>query len=395
MKTKYMKMTKMTLWILAAGMLLFSCKKPSATQGEPQDLQTKQKILKKQIDSLKRELVKVERQLRDTVTEEIPSIGADTVAYRPFSYYIDLQGVVKSDGNVMVVPVFQGEVEKIYKKPGDKVRKGELIMKLDDKVLRNQIDEVRTQYKLAKTAYERQKRLWEQKIGSEMAYLQAKTNYESLGKKLRTLNEQLKKARVTSPIDGTVDELLIKEGETTMPGRPVARIVNLDDVYVEADVSEKYLKDITAGKPAVVEFPEAGITQDAKVDYTGNFIHPNNRTYKIRVDVENENNLLKPNLTAKIKVLAQQIDSATVIPVSLVQEDAQGNPFVYVLDSLTTDENGRVIYVVKKRPVQRGLVYNKQVWISEGLKPGDKLALTGAFGLTEGDKVYIKEQENE
>jgi len=382
------------LWIMAAGMLLFSCGHKKQTGGT-EDLTVKRKVLKKQIDSLKRELVKIEKQLRDSIQEDIPAIGADTVHYTPFSYYIDLQGVVKSDGNVTVVPLFQGEVEKIYKKTGDKVRKGDLLMKIDDKVLRNQIDEVRTQYNLAKTSYERQKRLWEQKIGSEMAYLQAKTKYLGLLKKLRTLNEQLKKAKITSPISGTVDELMIKEGETAMPGRPVARVVNLKDVYVEADVSEKYLKDITPGKEAVVEFPEAGITEKTKVDYTGNFIHPNNRTFKIRINVDNENGLLKPNLTAKIKVLSKRVDSALVIPVSLVQEDAHGQAFVYVLTDPQPDENGRAVYTVKKRPVKREMVYDKKVWISEGLQPGDILALTGAFGLSEGDRVYVKEENNE
>jgi RND family efflux transporter MFP subunit len=308
---------------------------------------------------------------------------------------VDLQGVVKSDGDVTVVPLFQGEVMKIYKKVGDKVRKGDLIMKLDDKILRNQIEEVRTQYRLAKTAYERQKRLWDQKIGSEMAYLQARTKYLSLSKKLRTLNEQLKKAKITSPISGTLDDLMIKEGETAMPGRPVARIVNLDKVYVDADVSERYLKEMRKGRPAKVIFPEAGLEKEARLDYVGNFIHPNNRTFKIRIDLDNPEGLLKPNLTAKIKVLSHKTDSAVVIPVSLVQEDAKGHSFVYVLEALQPGNEGKMLYVVRKQPVTKALVYDKKVWISEGLKPGDLLALSGSYGLTEGEKVYVKNKDDE
>ncbi len=375
-------------------MSLMSCNS-GGTSGENIDLQTKRKIIRKQIDSLKKELVKVEKQLRDSIVEEYPEISVDTVKSGEFSYYIDLQGVVKSDGDVLVVPLFQGEVMKIYKKVGDKVRKGDLIMKLDDKILRNQIEEVRTQYRLAQTTYERQKRLWEQKIGSEMNYLQARTKYLSLQKKLRTLNEQLKKARITSPVSGTLDELMVKEGETAMPGRPVARVVNLREVYVEADVSEKYLKDITKGKPVTVKFNEADIEEQARITHTGNFIHPNNRTFKMRIDLDNTSGLLKPNLTAKVHVLSQKIDSAVVIPVALVQEDAQGHAYVFVLDSLQTDEEGRTVYEVKKRPVVRGPVYNKKIWIKDGLQPGDLLALTGAFGLTQGDRVYIKTDNNE
>jgi len=394
-----MKMNKMKkyfgitgIWILTAW-LLVSCGNPQ--QKNPDDLLTRKKILQRQIDSLKRELVKVERRLRDTVAEDIPAIPVDTVRPQTFRYYIDIQGTVKSDGDVNIVPLFQGEVIKIYKNVGDKVKKGDVIMKLDDKILRNQIAEVRTQYRLAKTAYERQKRLWDKHIGSEMAYLQAKTKYESLRKKLATLNEQLKRAKITAPVSGTLDELMIKEGETAMPGRPVARVVNLNKTYVEADVSEKYLKDVTKGKPVIIDFPEAGITQERRIDYTGHFIHPNNRTFKVRVNVPNPDGLLKPNLTAKLKILSMQADSAMVLPVAIIQEDARGQAFVFVLDSLTQDENGRTVYRVRKQPVKKGLVYDKKIQIVEGLKPGDKVALTGAMGLTEGDKVYIKEEENE
>jgi len=184
---------RLSLWGVLILTLLASCQKNNRSAKTADELVWKKHRLQKQIDSLKKELVKIEKQLRDTLEEDIPQIGVDTVRLQSFAYYVDLQGVVKSDGNVTVVPLFQGEVEKIYKKPGDKVRKGEVLMKIDDKVLRNQIDEVRTQYALAKTSYERRKRLWKQKIGSEMAYLQARTQYLSLAKKLRTLNEQLKR----------------------------------------------------------------------------------------------------------------------------------------------------------------------------------------------------------
>jgi len=385
-------LTRMIVGLMMTG-VLFSCGK--SRKPSPDDLVTRKKILQHQIDSLKRELVKIERRLRDTVEADIPAIPADTIEPQEFRYYIDLQGTVKSDGDINIMPLFQGEVVKIYKNVGDKVKKGDVIMKLDDKILRNQIAEVRTQYKLARTAYERQRRLWNQKIGSEMAYLQAKTQYESLRKKLATLNEQLKRAVITAPVEGTVDELMIKEGETAMPGRPVARVVNLDKTYVEADVSERYLKDITPGKPVILEFPEAGITRETEIHYTGNFIHPSNRTFKIRINTPNPEGLLKPNLTARIKVLSRKVDSALVVPVAIIQEDAQGRAFVFVLDSIGTDEYGRVFYRVRKQPVKTALVYNKRAWIEEGLRPGDKVALTGAMGLTEGDKVYIKEEEEE
>ncbi len=383
---------KRILLLFMTMILMLSCNHSSGGDVN-MDPAVKRKILKKQIDSLKRELVKVEKQLRDTVTaEDLPVVTVDTMKQVVFKHYIDIQGNVKSDGNINVVPEFAGEVLKIYKKPGDRVRKGELIMKIDDKLLRDQIAEVRTQYALAQTAYERQKRLWNQKIGSEMAYLQAKAKRDGLLRKLRTLRTQLSKAKVTAPISGTVDDIMIKEGEMAGPGRPVARIVNLDKVYVEADVSEKYLKEITKGKPVILYFPELDTTLQAKVDYTGNFIHPNNRTFKIRVYLKNKDNLFKPNLTGQIKVLDYQKDKTLVLPLSLVQEDNEGKNFVFVLEP---DQDVSQVFTVKKRYVETGLNYNGKVEILSGLQPGDVIIVSGARGLTEGDRVRIQQGTEE
>ncbi len=359
------------------------------TSAENQDLEVKKEILLKQIDSLQAELEQINRQLGLKNMVNIPYIQADSVKTSTFTKYLEFQGSVKTDGNVTVVPSFMGEVKKIYVKVGQRVRKGQPLMKLDDAVLRNQISEVQTQYKLAKTAYERQKKLWEQKIGSEMQFLQAKTKKESLARKLNTLYAQLKKTVVKSPISGTVDDLMIKEGEMATPQRPVARIVSLKDVYMEADVSEKYLTKIKKGTPAEVIFPEINKNIFTKVNYTGNFIHPNNRTYKIRVNIPNKEKLFKPNLMGIIKIKVLEVKDAVVIPLSLLQEDIEGNNFVFVLEP--TDEED--IFSVKKKFVKPGDIYKNRVWIKEGLQPGEIIPLTGARGLTEGDLVKITRQE--
>ncbi len=359
------------------------------TSAENQDLEVKKEILLKQIDSLQAELEQINRQLGLKNMVNIPYIQADSVKTSTFTKYLEFQGNVKTDGNVTVVPSFMGEVKKIYVKVGQRVRKGQPLMKLDDAVLRNQISEVQTQYKLAKTAYERQKKLWEQKIGSEMQFLQAKTKKESLARKLNTLYAQLKKTVVKSPISGTVDDLMIKEGEMATPQRPVARIVSLKDVYMEADVSEKYLTKIKKGTPAEVIFPEINKNIFTKVNYTGNFIHPNNRTYKIRVNIPNKEKLFKPNLMGIIKIKVLEVKDAVVIPLSLLQEDIEGNNFVFVLEP--TDEED--IFSVKKKFVKPGDIYKNRVWIKEGLQPGEIIPLTGARGLTEGDLVKITRQE--
>ena len=288
----------------------------------------------------------------------------------------------------MVVPEAMGSVKKIYKNEGDRVRKGETIMILDDAVIRNQIDEVRTQYALAKTGYERQKRLWDQKIGSEMAFLQAQTKKNALEKKLKTLQSQLAKFRVKAPISGTLDDLMTKEGEMAAPQKPVARVVNLDKVYAQADVSEKYLSKIKKGTPVVIDFPELNSSINAKISYVGNFIHPRNRTFKIRVNLNNKTGNLKPNLTGYIKIKDFEADKALVLPWSIVQQDREGNNFVFVLEP--AKEEGEGVYKVVKKVIKTGLDYKGKVVIENGIKAGDIIAGEAARGLSEGDLVRVE-----
>jgi RND family efflux transporter MFP subunit len=237
---------------------------------------------------------------------------------------------------------------------------------------------------LAKTTYERQKRLWEQKIGSEMNYLQAKTKKQSLYKKLKTLRSQLAKFKVKAPISGTLDDLMIKEGEMAAPQRPVARIVNLDKVYMQADVSEKYLSKIKKGTAVEIYFPELNKKIRSVVSYVGNFIHPNNRTFKIRVDLLNLDGDLKPNLTGNLKIKDFETQNAIVLPLSLVQEDRQGNNYVYVLKKQEDS-----IYKVKKQALETGISYKDKIMINNGLKGGELIAGLSARGLTEGDEVVL------
>jgi len=351
------------------------------------DLSSQKAQIEKQIDSLNKILVEIDSQLNADTDEEVPEIEVDTVQNQIFTHYIDLQGNVNTDGNVMVIPEAMGSVKKIYRNEGDHVHKGQIIMVLDDKVVRNQISEVRTQYSLAKTTYERQKKLWDQKIGSEMAFLQAKTRKEALSKKLRTLSSQLAKFSVKAPISGTLDDMMIKEGEMAAPQRPVARVVNLDKVYMQADVSEKYLPQIKKGTQVDVYFPVIDKTLQSRVSYVGNFIHPNNRTFKIRVNLRNNEGFLKPNLTGNLKIKDFETDSAIVLPLSLVQEDRHGQNYVYVLEPIE-DEPG--IHQVVKRIIELGKGYQDKVMIETGLKAGEIIATQAARGLTEGDKVKIE-----
>ena len=377
----------MKKYIIIFSLIAFAtaCKHDKKIEG---NLQQQKIQIQKQIDSLHNVLEKINEQLGVQQTKEIPAIQAIKIEPKAFEHYIELQGNIDTDGNVMLVPEAMGSVKKIYKNEGDKVRKGEIVMLLDDAVIRNQIDEVRTQYSLAKTAYDRQKRLWNQKIGSEMAFLQAKTKKNTLAKKLITLRSQLAKFKVKAPINGTLDDLMTKEGEMAAPQRPVARIVNLDEVYAQADVSEKYLSKVRKGTPVVIDFPELNSSINAKINYVGNFIHPRNRTFKIRINLSNKNAILKPNLTANIKIKDYETGKKLVLPWSIVQQDREGNNFVFVLKPAKNEGEG--VYKVEKRIIKTGIDYKGNVIIESGIKEGELIAGEAARGLTEGDFVRVE-----
>ncbi len=377
----------MKKYIIGLGIIAFgftACKDKKVASN---DLFSQKEQIENQIDSLNKILKKIDKKIGANKKEEIPNIDADAVKTQNFTHYIELQGNVDTDGNVMVIPEAMGKVIKIYKNEGDKVKKGQVLMTLDASMLRNQISEVRTQYALAKTAFERQKRLWNQKIGSEMAYLQAKTKKESLAKRLTTLRSQLSKMQVKAPISGVIDDMMIKEGEMATPQRPVARVVNLSKVYMQADVSEKYLTKIHKGTPVKIDFPEIGNQIKSKISYVGNFIHPNNRTFKIRINILNLDHKLKPNLTGNIKIKDFEKKDAIVLPISIIQEDREGNNFVFVLIPI---ENEKGVYKVKKQIVKIGQTYKGNSLITEGLSVGDLIPLQGARGLSDGDKVKVK-----
>jgi len=370
--------------------MIASCKDDKPLTNDNVSLQEQKKQIEQQIDSLHEILNRINEQLTVEQTKEAPKIEAFVVQPEYFAHYIELQGNIDTDGNVMVIPEVMGKVKKIYKNEGGKVRKGETLILLDDAVIRNQISEVQTQYELAKTAYERQKRLWDQKIGSEMAYLQAKTKKESLARKLTTLNSQLAKFKIKAPISGVLDDLMIKEGEMAAPQHPVARLVNLSKVYMQADVSERYLPQIKKGTQVIIDFPELNKSIQSQVSYVGNFIHPNNRTFKIRVNLFNPDGELKPNLTGNIKIKDFEKQDAVVLPLSLVQEDKQGNNYVFVLLPV---ENETDVYQVKKQEIVLGPAYKGLVLIKSGLQYGDIIAGEAARGLTAGDRVKIANEE--
>ena len=239
----------------------------------------------------------------DTLKQN-PLITSITLKNEAFVHYVELQGDVKTKQNVLIYPEMPGLLETVYVSKGQKVAKGQLLASIDDGGMQQQVEQAKATAELAKTTYERQKRLWDQKIGSEIQYLQAKTNYLATKNTVEQLTKQLGKFQITAPFSGVIDDVIKDQGTIVAPGQgsEVFRIVNLDNMYLEADIPETYVSSVKKGKSVVVEFPILGTKVTTQVRETGNFINPNNRTFKAEIGIPNKDGSIKPNLTARLKL---------------------------------------------------------------------------------------------
>jgi len=348
-----------------------------------EELNTQKLTIVKKMDSLNGELQKIEKQIsKIDKSKKLHIVTVLPVKSDIFKHFIEIQGVVQADKNIELRPELGGTVKAIFVKEGQRVKAGQVLLQLDDSSISNSIDELNTQLSLASTTFERQKRLWEQKIGSEMQFLQAKAQKEGLENSLASLKTQNSKMKITAPFSGIVDEIYPRNGELTSPQNPVIRLINLDDVHVEADVTETYLPVIHIGTETSLFFPSINKEISSKISQVGNYINPNNRSFKIRINIPNKDQKIKPNLLADLKILDFQIEGI-IIPSTLVQKDQQGNTYVFTIK----DENGEITIVKNIVTVEKE--YNNEVYISEGLSKNDRLVNAGARIVKAGDIVNI------
>lgn len=360
-----------------------SCGEEPQQNSSLQELNNQKINLVNQIDSLSKELKTVEGQLTLLdPTKRLPVVTTLPIKNDIFKHYIEIQGVVQADKNIGIIPEMGGTVTRILVKEGQRVSAGQTLIQLDDVVIKNSIAELNTQLSLAKTTFDRQERLWEQKIGSEMQYLQAKAQLESLQNNLASLNTQANKMRVTAPFSGIVDEIFPKKGELVGPQMPVVRLMNLDNVYVEADVTESYLPVVKIGTEAVLNFSSINKEVVSTISQIGNFINPDNRSFKTRINIKNSDHTIKPNLLADLKILDFKKEGL-IIPSNLVQQDQNGNDYVFTLQSEDNEKS------VVKKLITIEKSYNQEVFVSEGLAETDELINEGARLVKAGDIVKI------
>lgn len=315
-----------------------------------------------------------------------PLVTALTLKGEEFVHYVEFQGNVKTNQNVLIYPEMAGLLQKVHVKEGQYVKKDEVLATIDDGGMQQQLAQVEAAAQLAETTYQRQKRLWEQKIGSEIQYLQTKTDYLAKKNQVEQLTKQLAKFQIKAPFDGTIDDVIIDEGTIVAPGPgfEVFRIINLNNMYLEADIPETYVASVKKGKSVIVEFPVLGTSVNTKVRQTANFINPANRTFRAEIGVPNKGGAIKPNLTAKLKINDYTSDKAILIPQSIISENAAGDQYVYVIKNLKGN-----IGEAKQVVVKTGKTQDDIIEILEGVSPGDMLIEEGARSVKDGQKVEI------
>lgn len=340
--------------------------------------------LKKQKEKLDNEISKLEDEL-DTggAAANVITVGIQKPAPEQFQHFIQVQGKVESDQNILVTPKMPGAmVTDIRVKTGDHVSKGQVLAQLDAGVMSQSIQELKGQLELAHTVYEKQKNLWNQKIGSEIQYLTAKNNYEALQNRLATMQQQLSLYTLRAPIDGSVDDVNLKVGEIPLPGIAGIRVVNPKSIKITAEVSERYISRIHKGDHVVVSFPDLGKEITTKVRTVSDVINATNRTFSIELDPEIRNLDLHPNMIAVVKVNDYTNKNVIALPVNVVQKDDNGN-FVYV--AVRAGDQ----YIARKKSVHVGQDYAGKVEILSGLSADDQVIVNGYQSVVEGQPVNI------
>ncbi len=369
---------------------------PEPAEGAlPQDLEGKRALLREKKSELK-ELTALINQLEKEIADLDPSLKSEgrlvttaRVEQSDFQHFVEIQGAVEADDLVEATPEVGGRILQLTVREGDNVSQGQLIASLDLEQIQRQIDEVETSLDLAKTVYERQSRLWEKKIGSEMQYLEAKNNVERLEKSLETLRSQLSKSKVYAPASGVVDRVVLQSGEFASPGAPIVQILNTSRLKVVADVPENYLRSVKQGEVVTVRLPALNMERQERVSMIGRTIDPSNRTFKVEVNIGNPGGVLKPNLLATMLINDETVENAVVIPLEMVQQEVGGKKYVFVVDEGADGPLAKKIYV------KTGRSYQGDIVIEEGLSGGETLVVEGARGLVENTPLKIVNAKTE
>lgn len=362
--------------IVSAVVLLTACGQP------PKDKTAQLTALKDQKAQLEAQIAQLEKEIgaAEGAPQRLHLVGLTELQTQTFRHYIDLQGRVDAEDNVPVTAKMPGTLTKVLVKNGDFVKKGQLLARIDDELMLKGLAELELQLKTAEDIYNRQKSLWDQKIGTEVQFIQAKSNKEALEQRIVTTKEQWQQTHIYAPISGTVDMVILKTGQAISPGMPLCNIINLGQLKIVGNVTEAYAAKVRQGYPVQVFFPDLNREISSRVTYVSKTIDPTNRTFSVECSLPAGNDY-RANMIAVLKIIDYQNPNAIVIPVNFIQTGAEGD-FV-----LTAEKSGDNRAVVKKATVRQGSNYNGMVEIKDGLKKGDWVISTGFQDVNSGETV--------
>ncbi|SDW23335.1 efflux RND transporter periplasmic adaptor subunit [Aequorivita viscosa] len=384
---------KKTILLLITLVTIISCSGDKKSvdaiieSGDLAAIKEKRTELNQQQRDLKSDLDKLNEYIDSHEKEEQPVlITAEVITDTIFKHFVEVQGNVETDQNVVLKAEYSGVLTDIYVKNGQRVSKGQRLAKIDDGGLSSQVAQQEVQMALAKTTFERQERLWEQKIGSEIQYLQAKSNYDAAKNANQQLRTQLAKTIITAPFSGVVDDVISDPGQVVSMGQSdIIRLVNLSNMYVKASIPETYLKNVNEGTMVIVNLASINEEFTGKVRQVSNYINPNNRSFEIEIEIPNKDGLVKPNMIATVKVNDYQAENAITVPENVLQENSQGETIAFIYKPIN-DSIGEAKRII----IETGLSYSNHTEVKSGIKKGDTIIKEGAKTLRDGQRVIIK-----
>jgi len=366
------------------------------TSKDVEKIREKRTELDGKLQDLKLEMEAVD-VLLNTLNEDknIPLVTSLTISEEEFVHYVELQGDVNTKQNVLIYPEVSGLLQKLYVKEGQFVKKGQVLATVDDGGLKQQLVQLKIRLGLTKVLYEKQKALWDKNIGSEVQFLQAKTEYMAQESSVEQLEQQLEKFQIKAPFSGVIDDIIKEEGVVVSPGpgAEIFRIVNLHNMYVASSVPETYLGSVTVGKKAILSFPILGTSVNSSVRQVGNFIDPTNRTFNVEIPIPAGVKNVKPNLNSRIKINDYTNEKAILIPLSIISENAEGAQYVYCLVEKEKQDN-KVLAKAVQTVISVGKTEGDKIEVLEGIALGDELIQEGARSVKDGQKVIISTTKN-
>ncbi|MBK8955142.1 MAG: efflux RND transporter periplasmic adaptor subunit [Saprospiraceae bacterium] len=377
-----MKLQFFKICLIFSGIIL-SCNQPAKESDPAAQLIALKQQAKEINDQIKALQVQIAESDTSSQSRKSKIVVVDTLQPQDFSYFIDVQGLVESDLNVLAAPQTPGVVTAIYVREGEKVNSGKILAALDAGPLRKAMDEVKTGLDLANTLYDKQKRLWDQQIGSEAQYLQAKNQKEQLEQKLKTLEAQIALSYIKAPVTGTVDAVKLKIGEMASPGMHGIRVVNNREMSIKAQLSDKHVNDVKKGDKVIIGIPEKNLEFQSRIQFVSSSIDPRTRTFTIEVAIPKATYTFNSNQSVRLKINSSNIDKALVVSSNLIQTSINGEEYILVA------EPADGFWYARRKNILSGISYQGKTVVKNGLSAGDKIISSGYSELVDGQLIAL------